>query len=193
MAFRFAKGVQIEHHIPFRIICGVALDRGLAPQAFDVVGVLPEIPQLAVAHAHIGDAVGGLQHFKRLIVERVIARIRGEAIERLLVHLGCEGEGAFAFNVFEPFKAFGFRLDGGVQLRAGQIGGVCHAGLLSISHVGFFGRRTGRERHNGGGGGQVITPAAHHALPLLSDCAHSTGGWPPGQSDTVLQAVYLAA
>ena len=75
LALRLAERVDVEHGRPVRIGSAIVGERRLAPQAAQMIGILPEIVDFAVHEIGRGDAVLGAGDRERLLVERGVARI----------------------------------------------------------------------------------------------------------------------
>ena len=137
-ALGLGQGVEVQHGAPVRRRRGVVGDAGGAPEAADVVGVLPEVEHLAAEEVRAGNAVLGLGEFERLGVQAGVAGVAFQHLQRAGVLLVHPGQRAFAAYVLQP--------------EVGVGGGGLGVGGLQRRALGR--RRRGLGRGRGGGGGQ---------------------------------------
>ena len=100
--FGSGERVEVEHRLPLGLAARVTGDRRPAPDAADVIGILPEIINLAADEIADRDAVLGLGDVQRLFVILGVARIGLEHSGRPGVVLLDPLHGLGRGNVLEP-------------------------------------------------------------------------------------------
>ena len=118
------QGVDVEDRLPIRIAGPVALHRCGAPDAANVVGVLPETPERSVAsETHRGDPVLRRGDLQRVGIEPSVARIVLQLRQRSVV-LGLGPiKGASALDLLHPGVGIIVRHGGAHQENSGEGGG----------------------------------------------------------------------
>jgi hypothetical protein len=94
--------VDVEEDVPVRLVAAVLVQRGLAPDAAHVLGVAPEVVDLAAAQRRVGDAIVGGQDLQRAFVDRLEHRLRLQLGQRDLVLAARPGQRVRAFDFLQP-------------------------------------------------------------------------------------------
>ena len=127
-----------------------------------ILGVLPEIPDIATGIGTVGDTVIGFVNGQRLIVETLIALIALQAREGPVVLTLHPFQGLFALDLFEPDARIIVRID--LDDLAPGRGPGCFGGHSVTLFTG--GLAAGREDGGAGGHRPDIAINSHQSLPL---------------------------
>ena len=129
------QGVHVDHRFPDRSLAQVLLERGAAPDAAHVVGILPEIVVPVAVHSGVGDAVAGIVNLQQLFVDGRELGHRFELGCVLAAALGDPLEGLLAVDFFQPEIGVGFFGNTGSrgQQQQNQQQGICEAHRVSLA------------------------------------------------------------
>ena len=102
LAFDRAQRVEVEHGVPLGFGLPVALQRGAAPQAAHVLGVLPEVVEVRADAADVGNALAAVQQRQQPGLEVGVFGAGAEFGLRAGVVGTHPVERSLALHVFEP-------------------------------------------------------------------------------------------
>ncbi|MNS39454.1 hypothetical protein D3C72_717360 [compost metagenome] len=182
------QGVDVEDGLPGRGVGAIGVQRRAAPDAAHVLGVLPEVVDVAVVgEARRGDAVARLDQVQGLLMQGFITRIALQRAQRGRV-VGLDPvHGALALDLFQPDIGVG-RL-AGRKARRGCGGG---GRFRRMGHGDGCG--SGGEKKGGGGrqsADHVFIPQENWAPTEFRRHLGETRG--RRQAAEILQACHLSS
>ena len=178
------QGVDVQDGLPLRRVGTIAIQRRAPPDAAHMVGVLPEVVDVAVVgETGRGDAVARLHQVQRLLMEGLIAWVALQRPEGGLVVRLDPFHGAVALDLLQP--QIGVGRIAGREARSRR-GGACGNGGLGHGD----GCGSGGEK-KGGDGRQR---ADGHGCPPTDECfaRHLGEGGGEGQAPVILRACNLS-
>ena len=108
---RRAQRIEVDHRLPLRLGLAVLGQRGAAPQAARVGGVLPQVVQKPAAARDGWDAVTRIKDLADAVARGTEGRPGFEALARRGVSFAHPRQCAFTLHLFEPeVGVFGRRL-----------------------------------------------------------------------------------
>uniref|UniRef100_A0A0N4ZZR6 PE-PGRS family protein n=1 Tax=Parastrongyloides trichosuri TaxID=131310 RepID=A0A0N4ZZR6_PARTI len=174
------QGVEVQDRLPLRRVRAIAVQRRAAPDPAHVLGVLPEVVDMAVVcEAGRGDAVARLHQVQRLLVQALIARVALQHAQRGLVVRLDPLHGPVALDLFQPHIGVG-RIAGG-EARRGRGGAGGNGSLGHGDRCGSGGKGKDGDRRQG---------ADDHGCPPTDDCfaVHLGDADGEGQASVILPA-----